>query len=166
MKDISGYEGIYAITENGEVWSYKRRKFLKPRNCSSGYLFITLCKDGEQKHRMVHRLVAEAFLPNPDPENLIQVNHKDEVKTHNYVSNLEWCDRKYNMNYGTGHERSAKARTNHPKLSRRIKCVETGETFESLHDCARKLGCSSGNLSKHLQGRLKHVGGYHFERID
>lgn len=164
MKDIKGYEGLYAVTESGEVWSYKRRKFLKPRNCGSGYLFVTLCKDGEHKHRMVHRIVAEAFLPNPDE--LPQVNHKDEVKSNNWVWNLEWCDRKYNMNYGTGHERSAKSRTNHPKLSHKIRCVETGEKFESIHDCARKLGCSSGNLSKHLKGKRDHVNGYTFEYVD
>ena len=102
MKDIKNYEGIYGITSCGKVWSYKRKKFLKPTDNGSGYLIVQLCKNGEVKTYSLHRLVAQAYLPNP--ENLPQVNHRDENKTNNCLQNLEWCDAKYNANYGTRNE--------------------------------------------------------------
>ena len=99
MKDVVGYEGLYAITSCGKVWSYKYKKFLKPVINHKGYLRVQLYKDGQSKMYGVHRIVAEAYLPNP--ENLPQINHKDENKTNNCLQNLEWCDSKYNANYGT-----------------------------------------------------------------
>ena len=98
MKDVVGYERLYAVTSCGKVWSYKRKKFLKPRDNGHGYLYVCLCKDGQRKWCRVHRLVAQTYLPNP--ENLPQVNHKDENKSNNCLQNLEWCDAKYNINYG------------------------------------------------------------------
>ena len=100
MRDIKNYEGLYAVTPEGEVYGYKRRRFLKPQCEKNGYLRVNLYKDGKMKHYCVHRLVAEAYLPNT--ENLPQVNHKDENKANNCLQNLEWCDSKYNINYGTG----------------------------------------------------------------
>ena len=94
MKDIKGYEGLYAVTSCGKVWSYKYKKFLKPKNNGRGYLFVTLCKDGKIKNHKIHRLVAEAYIPNPD--NLPQVDHIDNDKTHNYVNNLQWITNRDN----------------------------------------------------------------------
>ena len=99
MKDIKNYEGLYAVTSCGKVWSYRNECFLKPINDRKGYLYVNLYKDKENKHCYIHRLVAEAYIPNP--ENLPQVNHKDENKANNCLQNLEWCDAKYNINYGT-----------------------------------------------------------------
>ena len=106
MKDIKNYEGLYAITSCGKVWSYKRKKFLKPDINASGYLKVGLSKDGQRKKYFIHRLVAEAYIPNPD--NLPQVNHKDENKENNCLQNLEWCDPKYNANYGTRNDKIKK----------------------------------------------------------
>ena len=106
MKDIKGYEGIYGITSCGKVWSYKRKKFLVPDISNSGYLKVDLWKNGKGKNHYIHRLVAEAYIPNPD--NLPQINHKDENKTNNCLQNLEWCDGKYNSNYGTINDRRKK----------------------------------------------------------
>ena len=103
MKDIKNYEGLYAVTSCGKVWSYKRKKFLKPMDNSYGYLRVNLYKDGKMKSCFVHRLVADAYIPNP--ENLPQVNHKDENKSNNCLQNLEWCDNSYNINYGTRNEK-------------------------------------------------------------
>ena len=90
MKDIQGYEGLYAVTSCGKVWSYKNERFLKPYKKRDGYLEVYLYKGGERKHYIIHRLVAMAYIPNPD--NLPQVNHKDENKENNALPNLEWCD--------------------------------------------------------------------------
>ena len=98
MKDVVGYEGLYAVTSCGKVWSYQSKKFLKPMVATNGYFYVNLYKEGQHKHYNIHRLVATAYLPNP--ENLPQVNHKDECKTNNCLQNLEWCDAKYNINYG------------------------------------------------------------------
>ena len=103
MKDVVGYEGLYAVTSCGKVYSYKSKKFLKPGVYKKGYLFVNLWKDGGYKSKQIHRLVAEAYIPNPD--NLPQINHKDENKTNNCLQNLEWCTSKYNNNYGTRNER-------------------------------------------------------------
>ena len=94
MRDVKNYEGLYAVTSCGKVWSYKRKKFLVPRANSKGYLRVKLCKDGQKKWYRVHRLVAEAYIPNPD--NLPQVDHIDENKTHNYVNNLQWITNRNN----------------------------------------------------------------------
>ena len=104
MKDIKGYEGLYAVTSCGKVWSYRRKKFLTPANLN-GYLRVCLYKDRQEKWCMIHRLVADAYIPNP--ENLPQINHKDENKANNCLQNLEWCDSKYNINYGTRNEKAS-----------------------------------------------------------
>ena len=94
MKDIKNYEGIYGITSCGKVWSYKKKKFLKPVINHKGYLYVILYKDGKGKKYRLHRLVAEAYIPNPD--NLPQVDHIDNDKTHNYVNNLQWITNRDN----------------------------------------------------------------------
>ena len=106
MRDVKGYEGLYAVTSCGRVWSYRRQKFLTPRPTRYGYFQVVLCKNGECKQFLVHRLVASAYLSNP--ENLPEINHKDENKTNNCLQNLEWCDHKYNSNYGTRNEKIKK----------------------------------------------------------
>lgn len=111
-RDIEGYEDIYQVSNFGRVKSLTRlgsnnrifygtvRKPVIDKNC---YCIVTLCKDGKTKNQFIHRLVAQAFLPNID--NLPVVNHKDENKQNNCVDNLEWCTVKYNTNYGTSIER-------------------------------------------------------------
>ena len=103
MKDVVGYEGLYAVTSCGKVWSYRNECFLKPDISNKGYLRVQLWKDGKMKHYSLHRLVADAYIPNP--KKLTQVNHKDENKANNCLQNLEWCDSKYNANYGTRNEK-------------------------------------------------------------
>ena len=111
-KPIEKYKG-YEISNLGRVKSYKvdkvNGKIMKPYKCTKGYLQIDISLDGRKRqnrvHLAVHRLVAIAFLPNPN--NLPEVNHKDEDKTNNCVDNLEWCTSMYNNHYGTHIERVA-----------------------------------------------------------
>ena len=86
MKDIIGYEGLYSITSCGKVWSYKNKKFLKPLSNGKGYLFVRLCKNGKIENKRIHRLVAEAYLPNPN--NYDTVDHIDFNTANNCVNNL------------------------------------------------------------------------------
>ena len=110
-KPIPGYEGLYEVSNYGRVKSYQldsNGKILSPGNTGkdgSGYCFVNLCKDGKVKPRIIHRLVAEAFIPNPN--NFPQVNHMDECKENNYFGNLEWCSPAYNISYGTRTRRMA-----------------------------------------------------------
>lgn len=96
---------VYAITSDGRVWSHRRGKFLKPKIDRYGYLCVHLSYGGHSYHRTIHRLVAEAFIPNPD--NKPTVNHKDENKFNNCVDNLEWMTVSENNHYGTHYERSS-----------------------------------------------------------
>ena len=96
-KNVIGYEGLYEVSNTGNVRNVKRNTLLRLSK-NQGYIQVWLYKNGIRAGLKVHRLVAEAFLPNPD--NLPQVNHKDEDKTNNRVENLEWCTAKYNTNYG------------------------------------------------------------------
>lgn len=113
-KDIPGYEGYYQVSNCGRVKSLDRVKcdgirmkgrIKKTHYDDCGYELIQLRKDGSYKHLSIHRLVASAFIPNPD--NLPQVNHKDEVRNHNTVDNLEWCTVEYNQNYGHRKKRAS-----------------------------------------------------------
>ena len=152
-KDIKDYEGLYAITRDGRVWSYKSNKFLKHK-LARGYYYVSLYKEGKGKNFRIHRLVAEAFIPNP--LGLPQVNHKDECKINNCVSNLEWCDAKYNANYGTRTERIAN------KRSIPVYCEELNKTFYGAREAARELGLDNSNIIKCCKGKLKTHRGYHF----
>ena len=111
-KDIPGYEGIYIVSNFGKVKSLQRtrkgsygsirivyEKILNHKIDKDGYHIVTLSKEGKTKCIGVHRLVAQAFLPNS--YNFPMINHKDEDPSNNFVDNLEWCDAKYNCNYGT-----------------------------------------------------------------
>ena len=101
-KDIKNYEGIYQISNFGRVKNIKKQKILKPL-ITNKYCKVVLCKNGIVSNQLIHRLVAIHFLPNL--HNFKEVNHKDENPLNNCLSNLEWCDRKYNINYGTANLR-------------------------------------------------------------
>lgn len=101
---VPGYEGLYEVSNIGNVRNVRRNTLLRLSKDCYGYIQVSLYKNGRRTGLRVHRLVAEAFLPNPD--NLPQVNHLDEDKTNNRVDNLEFCTAKYNLNYGTARIRS------------------------------------------------------------
>lgn len=154
MKDIKNYEGLYAVDEDGNVWSYRSKKYLKPVIVSGGYCRVDLRKSGEHNNCYVHRLIAETFIPNP--ENKPQVNHKDENKLNNSVSNLEWTTAQENNNYGTRNERIRKAH------NKKIYCVELDKIFESGKKAAEELGLHNSHITSCCKGKQKTTGGYHF----
>ena len=100
---VPGYEGLYEVSNKGNVKSLIKNKIIKGFINRCGYILVGLSKNGIRKKITIHRLVAQVFIENPD--NLPEVNHKDEDKANNSVDNLEWCDRKYNNNYGTANIR-------------------------------------------------------------
>ena len=152
MKDVVGYEGLYGITSCGKVYSYKRKRFLEPYY-SKGYMRVCLCKDNERKMYYVHRLVAEAYIPNP--ENLPEINHKDENKTNNCLQNLEWCDHKYNINYGTRNEKISNSNKK-PILQFDLNGNFIKE-WKSATDVGREV---RDNIRHCLKGRTKLAYGY------
>ena len=158
MKDIQGYEGLYAITEDGKVWSYKSNRFLKPYKNSGGYLRVALTKDWVKKQFTVHRLVAEAYIPNP--ENKPQVNHKDENKENNNVDNLEWMTAKENNNYGTRTQRA----TETFKSGNAIYCEELDKVFNGYHEAARELNTTVQSIVAVCRGNQLTVSGYHLRK--
>lgn len=132
-RDCKGYEGIYQVSNFGRVWSVQKQKYLAQYD-GSGYLKVDLyAKNGKRKKEYVHRLVALNFIGEP-PADKTHVNHKDENKHNNYVENLEWCDQKYNNNYGTFKDR-ARERMSHP-----VYCIELDKYFKSGKEAAQFFG--------------------------
>ena len=160
-RDIEGYEGLYQVSNLGRVKSFKgsSESILKGRNSTSGYLQVDLCKQGVVSTKLIHRLVAQAFIPNP--ENKQEVNHIDEDKTNNLHSNLEWSTRKENNNHGTRNERVSKIKSI-PIIATNLKTGEFRE-FCSSKECARQLGLKSSNISAVLKGKQKQTKGYIFK---
>lgn len=157
MVDIKGYEGLYAITEDGKVWSYRSHKYLKPQTVGAGYQGVTLCVNGQKKCCMIHQLVALAYIANPD--NLPEINHKDEDKTNNCVSNLRWVTDKENCNHGTRLKRIAE------KHKKPVLCVELNQVFESVKQASEAVNINRGNLSRCCKGKAKTCGGYHWQYV-
>lgn len=170
-KAIAGYEGLYEVSDLGRVRSLNYNhtgvaKILNPRKNRGGYLLVALFKDGKRKDMQVHRLVAQAFIHNPN--NLETVNHRDEVKTNNAASNLEWMSVADNLNYGSHNRRSAEARVNNPKMSKPVRQLDktTGEllaTFPSTHEAERVTRIHRQSICCCCNGERKSAGGYNWK---
>lgn len=162
-KDIKGYEGFYQISNKGRVKSFKSSSkypdkeghILNP-TITKGYLYVGLCNKGKKKPTLVHRLVAEAFVPNPD--NYKEVNHMDENKLNNNAKNLEWCNRDYNMSYGTARERQGIS------LGSPVEQFTVNETPIARYANAEIAGkinrIDSSSIHKCCKGKRVHAGGY------
>ena len=172
-KQISGYEGFYEVSNLGRIRSLERivecsdgrKRKLKTRilrqSCApSGYYMVTLHKNGKQKSGLVHRLVCEAFIPNPLGKG--EVNHKDENSKNNNATNLEWVTSKENNTYGTRQERARKAIVEAQgravrQLSRDGELVAE---YESLSAACNATGTHVPNIIKCAKGIYKTAGGY------
>ncbi len=136
------------------LWHDKKR-ILKPGKVR-GYLAVWLCKDGNTKRMYVHRLVAEAFISNP--LGLETVNHRDEDKTNNAASNLEWLTVADNVRYGTGIQRATFTREK--PVCQLDKLNNVVRQFPSISEASRQTGIAVCNISQVCNGKLKTAGGY------
>ena len=193
-KDIEGYEGLYQVSNYGRVRSLdryvkqnhntkqlKKGKLIQPIKDCKGYLRLKLCKENTSKRVKIHRLVAQAFIPNP--ENKPQVNHIDGNKTNNRIQNLEWCTNSENQihAYKMGlnkiteeqrrkisqrqkgrkvTEKEKRIKRENAKNKKKVKCINTGEIFKSIMDASRKTGIDSAAISKVCR-KLRQSAGKH-----
>lgn len=150
MKDIIGYEGLYAITDCGECYSYRSNKFLKAGITKGRRRFALYDRFGNVKNHLAARLVAKAFIPNPNC--LETVDHINSNPSDDRVDNLQWMTLEDNNN------------KYHDQFKKQIMCVETGIVFSGIRECEREMKLNHGNLLMHLKGHPKHktVKGYHF----
>lgn len=163
-KYIDGYEGLYMVSDEGEVISLPRKvdngwgEYERDgRTLSCGlrgreklkYKFVVLVKNGKEKHKSIHRLVAEAFIPNPD--NLPEVNHKDRNTFNNFVENLEWCDKQYNIEY-----------SKNVRVAQYLNGEKIAE-YKSVKYASQMTGIIPTAISNTLKGRSKTAGGYEWK---
>jgi hypothetical protein len=184
-KDIEGYEGYYQVSDLGRVkrlprgrqWPYRQtHNNIRKQHVKNGYLQVNLSKDNKVKWVGVHRLVAMAFIPNPN--NYPQVNHIDECKTNNVVTNLEWCTQSQNQMHGTARQRQNETRhKNDPdkaewkaaalKHAKRVAVCDKKtdavlETFVSMADAATATGASICTISNQCKGKRKSRRNYYW----
>lgn len=160
----------YEVSTRGQIRHSSVNKSVKTYHDHNGYYSTELYKNGKRSDKRVHRLVAEAFIPNPN--GLPEVNHKDGNKHNNNVENLEWVSKSDNMKhaFATGLAKPSRGMLGkkNPNAGRKglpIKIVETGEVFSSSIECERKKGLNNRHINDCLKGRQKTHGGYHFQYI-
>lgn len=178
-RPIEEFEGFYKVSNFGHIRSLDRvviskrgipmtfkGKELKCFVATNGYKNVILKKSGIEYPQIVHRIVAKAFLPNPN--NLPQVNHKNEVKTDNRVSNLEWCDVSYNAKYKDAQKRRYK--NGGGRRKRPVNQFTTDgrflRTFQSIAEAAKAVGAKQNAITHCCQGRFKTSMGYRWRYAD
>ena len=155
--EIPGYEGRYAVSNHGEVWSFFSNRYIKLSKARNGYMRATLWDHGIGTHFLVHRLVAEAYVPNRS--GFSQVNHIDGNKTNNESTNLEWCDASMNMRHAYDNGLI------HVRTTRVAQCNSDGEVvkvWDSIKEAAKALGVNHANISTICKGNgtRRLCGGY------
>lgn len=174
-KDIEGFEGLYQVSNYGRIKSFAKcnryrneERILKPA-IRGGYKHVCLCGHHKTKTRrgkqyLVHRLVAEAFVRNPNPTDFRYVNHKDENKLNNHADNLEWCDIKYNNTYGTGSLRQSIT------LGRRIEQITSSgipiAQYYSLSIASEITGIHKHSILRCCNNERKHAGGFSWRYVE
>lgn len=172
------YNGLYEVSNLGRVKSVERtrkgkcgstcrvrERVLKAYKDKNGYLLVNLSKGGIRKKHLIHILVAQAFIPNPN--NYPIINHKDdsyEGRSNDSVENLEWCTYEYNNNYGHRNERLSKSLTNRSDQSKTVyqytKNYELVGEYPSTQEVARQTGWHCGNISACCRGERKTANGF------
>lgn len=170
-KYVPGFEGAYIVSDEGDVVSLPRNirskgdgirplngRTLKKHVLNNGYEQVTLCRDGDVKRMSVHRIVAEAFMPDHEGD---QVNHINGIKTDNRVENLEWCTCIENHKHAFAHG----LRPARPRTSKAVMRSD-GKVFPSLSAAAKDIKASRGSIFQQIHGKRSHVHGYQFEFVD
>lgn len=164
IKYIEGFDGVYSITDNGNVFNHRLNRFMKLNENKRGYLRVTLYK--EKKYTfLVHRLVANAYIKNY--ENKPEVNHMDCDVSNNHFSNLEWCTNKENISHSVKNNRikeytlfkSGRFNLN----AKSIIELSTRSYYETISKAAKELSLCASSIVKVLKGKLSSTGGYKFE---
>ena len=144
----------YEVCEDGRVRNAKTKHEIATHRDKKGYVAVAIYRDGKQRKPKVHRLIAEAFIPNPNM--YPQINHKDEDKTNNEVDNLEWCTNAYNSGFGTRTERSA--------IKHRVPVIAYTPSqkmeFVSIKEAAKYFGCATSSISAALKNGIRCKGFY------
>lgn len=156
-KPVKDYEDRYIVSDVGLVFSKISDRLLTPKIDRYGYKVVGLSRNGETKWFTVHRLVAVAFIPNPD--NLPCVNHKDEDKLNNKADNLEWTTIKANDNYGTRNERMANSKKKNP-VAQYDTDMRLVAVYEGVKDAMRITGVNRNSIRDVCRGKRKTAGGY------
>ena len=206
-KSVTGYEGLYEVSSLGRVKSLDKiitdkngrsyrlkERILSPTFDAYGYLLVTLYKNTKRRTYKVHRLVANEFVINDNPEEKNCVNHLDEDKTNNHADNLQWVTIQENLEYGSGRLRQAESHKGwHPSEEqleslrkthkhcrlpdyakekaweinkKKIICIETGEIYDSLSTAAKMLGVKIASICDVLHGRIMTCRGLHFKYLN
>ena len=155
-KPIKGFEEQYLVSDGGHVWSFRRHRALKPKIDPYGYEAVVLSVGGTRHHRTVHRLVAQAFVPNP--HNLPTVNHINENKTDNRAVNLVWMSVADNDNHGTRNERMADTKCRLPV--EQVFSDGTVVRYKGAKDASRKTGINRCCIALCCKNIRKTAGGY------
>lgn len=167
---VYDFTGLYQVSNFGRVRALGGKKYchkddmlLKPQT-NKGYSHVNLYVNGKMTPFSIHRLVATAFIPNPD--NLPVVNHKDYNRQNNCVDNLEWCTYKYNAQYSSSNISKNHANfkgCKNPK-AKKVKCIETGEIFGCVKEAEQ--WCGKKGIGDCCKGKQKTAGGYHWQYVD
>lgn len=158
-KDIVGFEGLYKISNEGNILSLLTDKVLSPYN-NKGYLMVRLYKNSKPSSLYVHRLVAQTFVENPN--GYVEINHIDENKRNNHYSNLEWCSRVHNYNHGSRNDRIGVASSVN-KLIPVVQLSKEGNiinTFNSINEAGEYLGKNPSHISSCCTGKRKTAFGF------
>lgn len=159
-KPVFGFENLYEVSNFGRVKSIKKNKILVGGKDQDGYCQVILCDNKRRKCAKIHKLVAFAFLENPNNE--VCINHKDEIKENNSVENLEWCSVKYNINYGTRNQRAAE------KNSKPIAQIKDGTVvaiYSSSIEAQKQTGIDFSKIRMCCRKERKSAGGYQWKEI-
>lgn len=160
-KVVAGHAN-YEVSDLGNVRNAKTGYILRPAKTKKGYLVYGLCNNGKTRTHQAHRLVAIAFIENPDRK--AQINHINGIKDDNRAENLEWATCAENIRHSfdvLGRKKAENA--GNPKRS--VRCVETGRIYESIMSASRDTHLSPGNIVSCAKGNLNTTGGYHWEYI-